>query len=149
MLLSVRQLSLPRSSLWHLAVSIHLCLLQGLVQRFVSRKVLWMSAVHAVAELDALMSLATAAVSSDGPMCRPVFHPASEQGGFMRAGQLRHPAGITGRDSTFVANDISLGGESPGFLLLTGPNMGGKSTLLRQVCLAAILAQVGGMAGLQ
>ncbi len=111
-----------------------------------AHKALWMSAVHAVAELDALMALATAAVSSDGPMCRPVFHPASDKGGFFRASQLRHPAGITGRDSTFVANDISLGGSSPCFLLLTGPNMGGKSTLLRQVCLAAILAQVGGVA---
>jgi hypothetical protein len=62
-----------------------------------------------------------------------------------------------------VPNDIFIGGQRPGgdsgrssssgggggggvclprFLVLTGPNMGGKSTLLRQVCLATILAQV-------
>ena len=34
---------------------------------------------------------------------------------------------------SFVPNDIQLGGEAPGFIVLTGPNMGGKSTLLRQV----------------
>lgn len=44
---------------------------------------------------------------------------------------------------TFVPNDITIGGSDHAcFILLTGPNMGGKSTLLRQVCLAVILAQV-------
>jgi DNA mismatch repair protein MSH6 len=57
---------------------------------------------------------------------------------------LCHPAGITGRDGVFVPNDISLGGSpaAPPFMLLTGPNMGGKSTLLRQVSLAVVMAQV-------
>jgi hypothetical protein len=40
------------------------------VRRFVSHKELWMGAVGAVAELDALMSLAAAALNGDGPMCR-------------------------------------------------------------------------------
>lgn len=71
---------------------------------------------------------------------------------------LRHPAGIGGRNNgAFVPNDVRLGGSgsdssdgsgsdggaAPPFILLSGPNMGGKSTLLRQTCLAAILAQVG------
>ncbi|KAJ6879889.1 hypothetical protein NC652_033272 [Populus alba x Populus x berolinensis] len=44
----------------------------------------------------------------------------------------------------FVPNDISIGGAwCASFILLTGPNMGGKSTLLRQVCLAVILTQIG------
>ena len=34
---------------------------------------------------------------------------------------------------TFVPNDVQLGDQGPGFIVLTGPNMGGKSTLLRQV----------------
>lgn len=56
---------------------------------------------------------------------------------------LCHPAGINGRDGVFVPNDIRLGGAgAPPFMLLTGPNMGGKSTLLRQVSLGAIMAQV-------
>ncbi len=63
------------------------------------------------------------------------------------AQELRHPAGFGGRDgASFVPNNFVLGGAgqdaAPRFMLLTGPNMGGKSTCLRQACLAAILAQV-------
>jgi DNA mismatch repair protein MutS len=43
----------------------------------------------------------------------------------------------------FVANDVVLDGEDVRFLILTGPNMAGKSTLLRQVALIALLAQMG------
>jgi DNA mismatch repair protein MSH6 len=48
----------------------------------------------------------------------------------------------------FIPNDVIMGrkkgdGESPSILLITGPNMGGKSTLLRSTCLASIMAQVG------
>lgn len=44
----------------------------------------------------------------------------------------------------FVSNDITLGGgEVSSFIILTGPNMGGKSTLMRQIGLVAILAQIG------
>ena len=49
------------------------------------------------------------------------------------AAALRHPAAA----DTFVPNDIQLGGERARFMLLTGANMGGKSTLLRQVVLCA------------
>ena len=45
--------------------------------------------------------------------------------------------------STFIPNDTVLGGADPRTILLTGPNMGGKSTLLRQTCIAVILAQIG------
>lgn len=41
-----------------------------------------------------------------------------------------------------MPNNVELGGESAPLILLTGPNMGGKSTLIRQVCLATVLAQV-------
>ena len=54
-----------------------------------------------------------------------------------QAEALRHPAAALGLPSggSFVPNDVHLGGQSPPFLVLTGPNMGGKSTLLRQVSL--------------
>ncbi len=45
---------------------------------------------------------------------------------------------------SFVANDLSLSAEEARVLLLTGPNMAGKSTLMRQVALCAILSQAGG-----
>jgi DNA mismatch repair ATPase MutS len=72
--------------------------------------------------------------SSSAP---PLFHAVA----------LRHPAGLGGREGgAFVPNDVLLGGGpgvAPPLAVLTGPNMGGKSTLLRQVCLAAVLAQCG------
>jgi DNA mismatch repair protein MSH6 len=82
--------------------------------------------------------------------------PVAGEPPFFEALQLRHPAGIGGRDgASFVPNDIRLGAppssaatpaeqraDAARFVLLTGPNMGGKSTLLRQACLAAVLAQV-------
>lgn len=43
----------------------------------------------------------------------------------------------------FVPNSLHLGGESPPFALITGPNMAGKSTVLRQTALICIMAQVG------
>ena len=67
----------------------------------------------------------------------------------------RSLTGMPGRGGSFVPNDISLGGGStsgtpgsgtdtggPPFIVLSGPNMGGKSTMLRQCCLAALMAQV-------
>ena len=60
----------------------------------------------------------------------------------------RHPtveAGLRAQGRGFTANDCRVGGqgEEPRILLITGPNMGGKSTFLRQVALMAILAQTG------
>ena len=47
------------------------------------------------------------------------------------------------RTPCFVPNDITLGKDGKSLIVITGPNMGGKSTLLRQVCTAAIFAQIG------
>lgn len=89
--------------------------------------------------LDALPSTAATAAASD-PTAATAAQPA---GPFFHAAQLRHPAGL-GSGGSFVPNDVRIGGGGPRLLLLTGPNMGGKSTLLRQVCLATVLAQVSG-----
>ncbi|GIL60874.1 hypothetical protein Vafri_15713 [Volvox africanus] len=136
-------------------------ILTRLLVKFASHKALWVAVIEAVADLDALMSLATHALSSPdgGPMCRPKLIPSrvcnigdgNELGPVFDAVALRHPAGISGRNNgTFVPNDVRLGGNleggpgiAPSFMLLSGPNMGGKSTLLRQVCLSTVLAQTG------
>ncbi len=47
------------------------------------------------------------------------------------------------REGRFIANDIYLSGEGPSMLLITGPNMGGKSTYLRQAAMLVLLAQMG------
>ncbi|MFB6303592.1 MAG: DNA mismatch repair protein MutS [Haloferacaceae archaeon] len=88
----------------------------------------------ALATLDALAALATVAVDRD--YVRPTLHDGGE--GFeVRAG--RHPT--VERTTEFVPNDVSLGrGE---VAVVTGPNMSGKSTYMRQVALCAVLAQAG------
>lgn len=56
-----------------------------------------------------------------------------------------HPCLATGSFTTsndYIPNDTSLGGDKAALLLLTGANMGGKSTLMRQVAVLCILAQL-------
>lgn len=59
--------------------------------------------------------------------------------------QGRHPCIESNLEADFIPNDLALGTDSnpSRVLLLSGPNMGGKSTLLRQTCMIAILAQIG------
>jgi DNA mismatch repair protein MutS len=92
----------------------------------------------ALARLDVVLAAATLAAS--GAWCRPVM---SEDTAF-RITAGRHPvveAALAGA-ARFVPNDCDLSPERR-VLLLTGPNMAGKSTYLRQNALAAILAQAG------
>lgn len=119
--------------------------------KFDSMRSVWMAATHASAMLDALGSLAQ--IASQPGFCRPqiVDCPPSAKPG-IEVIQGRHPCvDVTHSGGDFIPNDLVLGGkfESDGsgdessVLLLSGPNMGGKSTLLRQTCLITILAQVG------
>lgn len=86
-------------------------------------------------EMDVVSSLAW--LSLEEKYVRPKF---SEHGGLsIKAG--RHPVVEQTVKKNFVANDIELRPHS--CLLLTGPNMAGKSTLMRQVALISILAQTG------
>jgi DNA mismatch repair protein MutS len=99
------------------------------------------AAADAVAEVDALQSLAEAA-RRDG-WVRPAVD-ASERLE-IRAG--RHPVVepmlLARTGEAFVPNDAVLDPEDARILLLTGPNMSGKSTYLRQVASIALLAQIG------
>ena len=69
---------------------------------------------------------------------------SSEYGPQLELKEAFHPCVATsGFTKHFIPNDVSL--TDPRFLLVTGPNMGGKSTLLRQTCVAVILAQMGSL----
>lgn len=125
-------------------------ILQGLLARFGENYSLWLFVVQSIAELDALISLMLASNSIVGATCKPVISIINSSSDsstpFLLAKGLRHPIleGSLDGGRSFVPNDINLGGSQYApFMLLTGPNMGGKSTLLRQVCLAVILAQIG------
>jgi DNA mismatch repair protein MutS len=95
----------------------------------------------ALAEIDVLASLAdTAAV---GNYCRPRF----EESGEMEIIGGRHPVveqqELGGGNDRFVPNDLYLNSTTHNIIVLTGPNMGGKSTYLRQAAVIVILAQMG------
>lgn len=87
------------------------------------------------AELDAITALAW--LSLERNYVRPEFQ--SDQSLLLRAS--RHPVVEQSVGKNFVPNDLTL--DRSQCLLLTGPNMAGKSTLMRQVALTALLAQVG------
>ncbi|KAL2345471.1 hypothetical protein Fmac_006756 [Flemingia macrophylla] len=122
--------------------------LQRLIGRFCEHHTKWKQLVSATAELDVMISLAIAGDYYEGPTCRPSFIGTlcTKEAPYLNAKSLGHPVlrSDTLGKSAFVPNDITIGGsDHASFILLTGPNMGGKSTLLRQVCLTVILAQVG------
>ncbi len=93
---------------------------------------------RAVGELDALMSLARVARR------RGYVRPAMNQGTRLRIRDGRHPVlEAAMRAGEFVPNDLEVDSDDRQLLLITGPNMAGKSTYLRQTALIAILAQMG------
>src|SRR5579883_1018377 len=94
----------------------------------------------AVAELDVTVALAE--VAAENRYTRPRFSPDGE----MRVAAGRHPVieKLAERDAQrFIPNDLYFHPETEFIAVITGPNMGGKSTYLRQAALLAILAQMG------
>ena len=117
---------------------------------FDSSYAVWCRAVTRLAELDALYALAKASESSDGqPMCPAELVERSDGAApVLDVRNMRHPFLGGGAGGQFVPNDFAIGQPGPGgqassCLILTGPNMGGKSTTLRLACFAALLAQLG------
>ena len=92
----------------------------------------------AVAEADALCSLAT--VSVQRGYCRPEISLGNE----ISITDGRHPVvEVVLKDSLFVPNDTDLGRADHQVSIITGPNMAGKSTYMRQVALITLMAQIG------
>ncbi|MFO7705632.1 MAG: DNA mismatch repair protein MutS, partial [Halopseudomonas sp.] len=89
-----------------------------------------------LAELDVLTTLSERASTLD--YCRPQFI----QGSQMHIQQGRHPVVEQVLDGPFVANDLLLDPDTR-MLIITGPNMGGKSTYMRQTALIVLLAHIG------
>ena len=92
---------------------------------------------QALAELDVLCSLAQCA--AERGYVRPEFAQDSE----FDIVDGRHPVMEAVLRTHFVPNDLHLRTGEHRFILLTGPNMGGKSTYLRQAALLTIMAQIG------
>jgi len=94
----------------------------------------------AIAQLDLLVTFARIAAARN--FCRPEF----TAGGELMIVAGRHPVIeklLEERGERFVPNDLYLNDSSHLILLITGPNMGGKSTYLRQAALIVLMAQMG------
>ncbi len=95
-----------------------------------------LAASHQVARLDTLQSLAETAENNN--FCRPVFSENLD----MKIKQVRHPVVEQLAFERFVPNDLTMN-KQHFLLLITGPNMAGKSTYIRSIALVAIMAQSG------
>jgi DNA mismatch repair protein MutS len=95
----------------------------------------------ALAEVDVLASFAAQAANCS--YCRPWFDDSND----IEIVEGRHPVieqqDLSGVADRFVPNDLFLNGTTHSVLVITGPNMGGKSTYLRQVALIVLMAQMG------
>ena len=92
----------------------------------------------AIATLDVLVSLAEIAVSRG--YCRPDVHEGDE----LHIVDGRHPVVETfHHQETYVPNDLTMNRSSHQVLIITGPNMAGKSTYMRQNALIVLMAQIG------
>jgi DNA mismatch repair protein MutS len=95
----------------------------------------------ALAEIDVLAGFAAQAANCN--YCRPRFDDNND----IEIVEGRHPVieqqDLSGVADRFVPNDLFLNGTTHSVLVITGPNMGGKSTYLRQVALIVLMAQMG------
>jgi len=98
------------------------------------------ASARAIAALDVLAALAEAAAVHN--YTKPQVHEGDEYSVF----DGRHPVverRAAARGEPFVPNDLVLNGGTSQLVILTGPNMGGKSTYLRQAALLSVMAQAG------
>lgn len=97
-----------------------------------------LQSASAIGEVDVLFALATVADK------RRYFCPDVEDSEVLEIEEGRHPVieALT-TSKQFIPNDIKLDGKEKTLMLITGPNMAGKSTYIRQIALIVILAQIG------
>lgn len=90
-----------------------------------------------IAELDVFSSLARVAVENN--YCKPVV----DDNDIIEIKQGRHPVVEVMTEEDFVPNDLLMDNRQNRFAIITGPNMSGKSTYLRQAALITLMAQIG------
>jgi len=96
-----------------------------------------------LAELDVIASFAHVAAYSCNGYCRPEMTDGEEDGLGIELKEARHPCVELQDDMNFIANDFNLVFGESSFLLVTGPNMGGKSTYIRSLGAIITMAQIG------
>lgn len=116
-------------------------------EKFSKHYTMWKTCIELVATLDVLTALAVYGQNQNQEICFPEMLPSGETGPIIEIANGYHPCMKSTDD--FIPNGMTLGnggggdGGSAPLALLTGPNMGGKSTLMRQMGLLVIMAQIG------
>ncbi|EKO3932216.1 DNA mismatch repair protein MutS [Vibrio fluvialis] len=118
------------------ALALEKQLWEGLFDQLLPHLEQMQNLASALSQIDVLQNLAERAESLD--YCRPTL--SDEPGIRIQAG--RHPVVEQVMDEPFIANPIELNPQRK-MLIITGPNMGGKSTYMRQTALIALLAHIG------
>ncbi len=97
--------------------------------------------ISQLAAIDCILSLAAVA-NRPGYVC-PIVSDDSSAEHKLRIVGARHPMVEAIQNDNFVPNDISLAASDERFMVITGPNMGGKSSYMRQMALIVIMTQIG------
>jgi len=94
-----------------------------------------------ISKLDVIVALSLAAVSAPTPYVKPNILPQSDRKMIFTG--LRHPIVELQENVSYIPNDVEFDKDNSTFHVITGPNMGGKSTYIRSVGTAVLMAQIG------
>ena len=115
-------------------------IVNSIMEMLRSRRNYLEDASRLISRLDVIISFAHVSFNARIPYIRPKMSPA---GGNTVLKEARHPLLETKETMSFVSNEVYLDREKSLLSIITGPNMGGKSTYLRQLAIIYLMAQVG------
>ncbi|BFU22402.1 DNA mismatch repair protein msh2 putative [Entamoeba histolytica] len=91
--------------------------------------------------IDCIQSFATVSIDNNQGYSKPTIYESEK--GIIKIIKARHPLIENNSINSFIENDIDIDRKETRFQIITGPNMGGKSTYLRMIGLCVIMAQIG------